>query len=530
MLAAIDVGTNSIHMVIVQINPLIPSFVIIDREKETVRLGEYCDQTGALTHEAMQRGYNTLARFLTLARTHDVESVIAVATSAVREAPNGQEFLTWVQEGLGLTIDLISGQEEARRIYLGVISAVELQGQPHVMVDIGGGSTELILGDGREPLFLRSVKIGAVRLTQQFLHTDPPSAAEVQALRAYIQGMIEAPIEQIKHLLGAAPVQMIGTSGTIETLAVLTNRREQTSSQQRPHGLQLSLKGLREFTEQIRTLPLAERLKISGLVERRAEIILAGALILQEIMEQLGAKQISFCSRSLREGLIVDWMLTQGLIEDRLRYQSSVRQRNVLKLAHKYQVEMPYAERVADFAVSLFDQTRGILHHWGDPEREYLWVAAILHNCGHFVSHSAHHKHSYYLIRHGDLLGFNEEEMELIANLARYHRKSVPKKRHENFQRLACDEHQQMVLELSPLLRLASALDRRRIHAIQGIICEFIPDGKKPTRLRLLLQANRPEDDCALELWSLDNKKAVLEDQFQLQVETVLQVPLAMHR
>jgi exopolyphosphatase/guanosine-5'-triphosphate,3'-diphosphate pyrophosphatase len=517
-------------MVIVRINPLIPSFVIIDREKETVRLGEYCNQTGALTQEAMQRGYNTLARFLTLARTHDVESVIAVATSAVREAPNGQEFLTWVQEGLGLTIDLISGQEEARRIYLGVISAVELQGQPHVMVDIGGGSTELILGDGREPMFLRSVKIGAVRLTQHFLHHDPPAVEEVQALRAYIQGMIEAPIEQIKHLLGPLPVQMIGTSGTIETLAVLTNRREQTSPPQRPHGLQLSLKGLSEFTEKICTLPLAERLKIPGLVERRAEIILAGALILQEIMEHLGAKQIHFCSRSLREGLIVDWMLTQGLIEDRLRYQSSVRQRNVLKLAYKYQVEMPYAERVADFAVSLFDQTQGILHHWGDPEREYLWVAAILHNCGHFVSHSAHHKHSYYLIRHGDLLGFNEEEMELIANLARYHRKSVPKKRHENFQRLASEEHKQVVLELSPLLRLASALDRRRIHAIQGINCEFIPKGKKPSQLRLLLQATRPEDDCALELWSLANKKSVMEQQFQIQIETVLQAPLVMQR
>ncbi len=522
ILAAIDVGTNSVHMAIVRINPQVPSFVIIAREKATVRLGEYCNKTGALTPQAMQRAYDALERFTAVAHSHQAESIIAVATSAVREAPNGHDLLHKVQTGLGLTIDLISGQEEARRIYLGVLSAMDLKGLPHVVVDIGGGSTELIVGDGREPSFLRSIKVGAVRLTQEFLKSDPPTAQQVRTLRDYIRGMIEAPVEQIKRMLGSQPVQLIGTSGTIETLIAMEYRDRLDLG--RTHAHDLNYETVESFVNKVKTLSLAERLKIPGLVERRAEIIIAGAIILQEIMRLLPAAQITFCSRSLREGLVVDWMLTQGLIEDRLRFQSSVRERHAYKLAHKYQVELAYSEKVADFAMSLFDQTQGVLHHWGEQERTYLWVAALLHNCGHFVSYSSHHKHSYYLIRHGELLGFNEEEVEVIANLARYHRKSPPKKKHDTFQRLATEAYRQLVCELSPLLRLATALDRRRIRAIKQLRCQFTPSSTRHQNLYLYLQSSDPDDDCSLELWSLNQKKEVFESQFNLTLQPCLEV------
>jgi exopolyphosphatase/guanosine-5'-triphosphate,3'-diphosphate pyrophosphatase len=518
VVAAIDVGTNSIHMVIVRIDSQIPSFRIIDRVKETVRLGEYCNQTGALTEAAMQRSYEALARFLTIAGSHHPHAVIAVATSAVREAPNGYEFLHRVQEGLGLTVDLISGAEEARRIYLGVLSAMELDQKPHVVMDIGGGSTELILGDGREPDFLRSIKVGAVRLTQQFLASDPPARKEFVALQEYVRGMVEGPVDRIKQLLKGNPVRMVGTSGTIETLVSQT-ARQLDQNPNNLHGYDLSRQSVTEFLHLIKDMPLKDRLKIPGLVERRAEIVVAGAVILHEVMTLLDAPHLTYCTRALREGLIVDWMLTQGLIEDRLRYQSSVRQRHVLKLAHKYHVEMPYTERVADFALSLFDQTQGILHQWGVPERELLWAAAILHNSGHFISHGSHHKHSYYLIRHGELLGYNEEEVEIIANLARYHRKSPPKKKHENFQNLPLEQHRQMVLELSPLLRLASALDRRRTHTVKSLTCSFSPNVTSPKGMTLLLEPTHPDDDCALELWSLQQKKDVFEQQFKMLLE-----------
>ncbi|MEN9201641.1 MAG: Ppx/GppA phosphatase family protein [Thermostichus sp. DG_1_6_bins_120] len=521
VLAAIDVGTNSLHMVVVRVNPRIPSFSIISREKATVRLGEYCNKTGALTAAAMERALQALDRFCRIAKSFQVQSIVAVATSAVREAPNGVEFLKWVERELGLRIELISGQEEARRIYLGVLSAMEFHNRLHVVVDIGGGSTELILGDGQEPEFLRSVKVGAVRLTQAFLHRDPPTPAELQALRQHIRGMLEAPIEQIKRILElrqqGSPI-LVGTSGTIETLAQWDARRRLGTPPSRMQGYEFTLEALRGYSKELRSLTLAERQKLPGFGEKRGEIILAGTMILEEVMSLLGIEKIQFCERALREGLIVDWMISQGLIEDRLRYHSSVRRRSVLKLAEKYQVELPYAERVAEFALSLFDQTRGLLHRWGSRERALLWAAAMLHNCGHFISHAAHHKHSYYLIRYGELLGFNEEEVEVIANLARYHRKSPPKKKHDHFQRLTDERDRQVVMELSPLLRIACALDRRRLQAIQSLRCRFQLLGEAPRQMELILEPKHPNDDCVLELWSLKEKKEVFEQQFNLEV------------
>jgi exopolyphosphatase/guanosine-5'-triphosphate,3'-diphosphate pyrophosphatase len=220
--------------------------------------------------------------------------------------------------------------------------------------------------------------------------------------------------------------------------------------------------------------------------------------------------------------MIVDWMLTHGLIEDRLRYQSSVRQRNAISMAQKYRVNLENGERVAAFAISLFDQTQEILHNWGTDERDLLWAAAILHNCGHYVSHSAHHKHSYYLIRQGNLLGYTDAEIEIIANLARYHRRSCPKKKHENYQNLASKTHRQIVTQLSAILRLAVALDRRRIGAIQAVRCEYNPEAKE---LNLHLQAAQAGDDCGLELWSLDYKKDCFESEFGVKLLAKLEAP-----
>lgn len=334
-----------------------------------------------------------------------------------------------IETELGLSVDLISGQEEARRIYLGVLSGMEFHNQPHMIVDIGGGSTELVLGDSHQARTLTSTKVGAVRLTSELITTDPISNTEFQYLQAYARGMLERSVDEILANLefGESP-RLVGTSGTIETLAMIHAREKSGVIPSTLNGYQFSLKDLRELVNRLRKLSNSEKAAIPGMPDKRSEVILAGAVILQEAMTLLGSESITVCERSLREGVIVDWMLTHGLIEDKLRYQSSVRERNVLKLANKYHVNLEYSDRVAKFAESLFDQTQGILHHWGSDERQLLWAAAILHNCGHYVSHSSHHKHSYYLIRNGELLGYTETEIEIIANLARYHRKSPPKK------------------------------------------------------------------------------------------------------
>jgi len=524
ILAAIDLGTNSLHMVVVRIEPTLPAFSIIAREKDTVRLGDRCPKTGDLKPEVMERAIATLRRFQEIAKSLNVQTTVAVATSAVREAPNGKDFLQQVEEQLGLSVDLISGQEEARRIYLGVLSGMELNHHPHIIIDIGGGSTELILGDSHEPRSLSSTKVGAVRLTAEFITTDPISNAEFQYLQAYVRGMLERPVEELRAALQPREYpRMVGTAGTIETLAMIHAREKLGIVPSPLTGYQFSLKELRELSNRLRKLSYAERATIPGMSDRRSEIILAGAVILQEAMTLLGIESVTVCERSLREGVIVDWMLTHGLIEDRLRYQSSVRQRSVIKIAQKYQVNLENSDRVAAFALSLFDQTQGLLHNWGPEERELLWAAAMLHNCGHYVGHSGHHKHSYYLIRNGELLGYTETEIEVIANLARYHRQSAPKKKHENYRNLASKKYRQLVNQLSALLRLAVALDQRRIGAIKAVRCEYRPDVQE---LHLQLQASQPDDDCALELWSLDYKKGVFEAEYGIKLLATLEPTL----
>ncbi len=520
ILAAIDIGTNSIHMVVVRIQTDLPSFSIIATEKATVRLGERCAFTGNLTDEAMERSLAALTRCQEICRSLAVEEIIAVSTSAVREAPNGNEFITRIEQELNLRVELISGQEEARRIYLGVLSAIELNNQSHVIIDIGGGSTELILGDGHDPDYLSSTKVGAVRLTDLFVSTDPISNDEFERLQIYIRGMLERPTDDLRILLADQPVRLIGTSGTIECVASI-HAKEKLGSVPNPlQGYELSFAEVERTVMRLKKLNLSERTALVR--EKRAEIILAGALVLLEAMRLLGAAKITVCQRSLREGLIVDWMISHGYIEDRLRYQSSIRDRSVLKLAGKYAINLTYSKQVARLALSLFDQTQKTLHNWSSNERNLLWAAAILHNAGHHVSHPEHHKHSYYLIRHGDLLGYTESEIEAIANLARYHRKSEPKKKHENYRKLTNKRLRLFVEQIYPLLRLAVALDRRQIGAITaiGFSCNL-----KTKQCHLQLTPAQLGDPCTLELWSLDYKKTAFEAQYQLSLSVSLAQP-----
>ncbi len=518
IIAAIDVGTNSIHMVVVRIKASLPAFSIIAREKETVRLGDRDPQTGNLTPAAIERATIALKRCQEIAKSLNAQQILAVATSAVREAPNGHEFIRSIEAELGLAVNLISGQEEARRIYLGVLSGVEFHNEPHVIIDIGGGSTELILGDSHAPRTLSSTKIGAVRLTSELTVNNPVSDPEFIYLQAFVRGQLERAIEEIKAnlQLGEIP-KMIGTAGTIETLAAILNLDKQGNVPSRIHGCQIQLPELRSLINRLRRMTVAERATIEGMSERRAEIIIPGAVILQEAMTMLGIQSLSVCERSLREGVIVDWMLTHGLIEDRLKYQGSIRERNTFQIAGKYGVDLPHSRRVADLALNLFDQTQGSLHHWGENTRQLLWSAAILHNSGHFVSHDAHHKHSYYLIRYGELLGYTESEIDIIANIARYHRKSPPKKKHQNLQNLS-KEQRQIVSQLSAILRLAVALDRGRVGAIEQVSlrCDLAKH-----ECQLIFFPTDPDDECVLECWSLDYKKPVFEAEFNLKLSTM---------
>lgn len=332
ILAAIDVGTNSIHMVVVKIKASLPAFTIIDREKETVRLGDFADN-GDLSEDAMERGIEALKRCRSLAESLKAEDIVAVATSAVREANNGQAFLERVQQEVGLSINLIAGTEEARRIYLGVLSGMEFHGQPHAVIDIGGGSTELLLGTGGPHRFLSSTKVGAVRLTARFVSTDPISDEEFTYLTAYVRGRMEPAVEDLKrHLQPEETLQLVGTSGTIECVAALIAQDRLGFVPEPLNGFQFTLEELETWTNKLRKLDLEERLDLPEMSARRAEIILAGAVILQETMTMLGTESLTICERALREGVVVDWMLSRGLIEDRMQFQRSVRELSLIHI------------------------------------------------------------------------------------------------------------------------------------------------------------------------------------------------------
>ena len=506
-IAAIDIGTNSFHLLVAAVDPKLRTFRIIQAEKATTRLGERDPETGELTEAAMQRGLETLRQFRDLAASHRVEQIVTAATSAVREAPNGRDFLQTILDDLGMEVDLVSGPEEARLIYLGVLSGMPFGDRPHLLLDIGGGSTELILADGRDARALTSTRVGAVRLQRDFVRDDPMPPQRRSFLQAFIQGSLEPAVDKVRRRIkpGETPV-LVATSGTAMAIGSLA-----ASEEERPprklHGYRVTRQRLDNVVDHLITMTPAQRRELAPINDRRAEIIVPGALILQTTMKMLGVEEFVLSERALREGLIVDWMLRQGLLEDRFSFQSSIRQRTVLHQVQRFAVNQSRAERVASHALSLYDATRGVMHDDSGEGRELLWAAAMLHTCGQHINISAYHKHTWYLIRHGELLGYSEAEHLMVAAIARYHRRSLPKKRHESWQLVATRDNRRCVHQMALLLRLAAALDRRpepvisalRIHAVKGSLdLEIVPE--------------RVNQNVSLEQWSLEGCAEVVKE------------------
>ena len=505
--AAIDIGTNSTHLLVASVDTTLGTFSIEQAEKSTTRLGERDPDSGELTSEAMQRGYETLRRFRDLAMSHDVEQIVTAATSAVREAPNGREFLQSIQDGLGIDVDLVSGPEEARLIYLGVLSGMSFGDRPHLVLDIGGGSTELILADGRDARALTSTRVGAVRLQRDFVKDDPIPPQRRSFLQAFIQGSLEPAVDKVHRRIkpGEIPV-LVATSGTAMAIGALA-----ASEDERPplklHGYRVSRQRLDRVVEKLVTMTPEQRRDLSPINDRRAEIIVPGALILQTTMQMLSVEEFVLSERALREGLIVDWMLRHGLLEDRFSFQSSIRQRTVIHQVQRFAVNQRRAERVATHALSLYDATEGLMHQDDGQGRELLWAAAMLHACGQHINLSAYHKHSWYLIRHGELLGYSEAEHLMVAAIARYHRRSLPKKRHESWQALVTRDNRRCVSEMALLLRLAAALDRRPEPVVASLRVNTAADV-----LDLVLVPERLNQNLSLEQWSLESCADVIRE------------------
>ena len=494
--AAIDLGTNSTHLLIASVDPKLRTFQVLLAEKSTTRLGERDPDSGDLSQEAMERARLALRHCRELASSHGVEEILCVATSAMREAPNGMAFLAEVERDFGLKTEVISGPEEARLIYLGVLSGMDFADQPHYILDIGGGSTELILADSRDARALTSSRVGAVRLQRDFIRQEPLERKRVEFLRAFIQGSLEPAVEKVRRRLepDETPV-LVATSGTAMAAAALL-AVDRPELQGRLHGAQFSRDELDALLQRVLPLTPDERRALPGINARRAEILVPGLLVLQKAMEMIQASHFVISDRALREGLIID----------RFVYQGEIRRRTVMHHAHKYGVSISRAERIASFALDLWDQTRGSLHKAPEASRQLLWAAAMVHRCGLRINTSAYHKHSWYLVQNGELLGYSHSEQRVIASLARYHRKSLPKKRHESWSLLSAEE-KALVERLSLLLRLAVAMDRRPGGAVKRVVASC-----RANKLKLQLEPIDVGDDLSLELWSLQTCEPFLQD------------------
>ena len=511
-LAALDIGTNSVHGVVARMTAVdgVPRFEILEREKEVVRLGSSGGDMSELTDDAMDRAVQALDRFRQVAAVHDAP-LTAVATSAVREAENRDLFIDRAWLEAGVHVDVISGVEEARLIHLGVLQAVPVFDRRLLLCDIGGGSTELLVGLRGEVLASRSLKLGAIRLTRRFFDGDRTHPGAVDACRRHIRSTL-APfareVEQFEIEVG------VGSSGTVAALAEMAAARASGERQRAVAGNRtLRRDELDDVVRAIVKAPDQEaRAALPGLDSGRADIILAGALILEQVLHELDVDEVLISDFALREGVLLDtWRRRHG---GSLHHLSDLRRRSVLDLAQLMDDDPTHSAQVARLALEMFDATER-RHGLGDEAREILEAAALLCNVGMFLSHSQHHKHTYYVIRGTDrLAGFTDREVERIALVARYHRKSEPKARHPEFAALDAED-QHLVRCLAGILRIAIGLDRN--HA--GRVAEVeVSDEKK----KLVVMAIPAEgQDIGLELYAASTRRELLESVLGVPVDIV---------
>jgi exopolyphosphatase/guanosine-5'-triphosphate,3'-diphosphate pyrophosphatase len=495
-LAAIDIGTNSVHMIVVRVRPDL-SFEVVDREKEMVRLGAGGLDGKALTESAMGAALQALSKFRRLADSHGVDEIIAAATSATREAENGGDFLSAIREQTGIAVRVISGVEEARLIHIAAGYGVDLGGKRGVVIDIGGGSVEITLGPSREAELAKSFKIGVIRLTERFVRTDPLSGRDERRLVKYINEEIGAHVD---HIVAKGYQRVIGTSGTILSLGSVAAAESGAASDE-VRNRRVSARALHRIRKQLIDSDLQERLQVPGLDPRRADLAVAGSVLLDTILRRLGAEELMLCDLALREGLILDYIRRNRKHIAAIDRYPDIRRRSVEELGERCHYWSEHARQVAHLALTLFDQTTA-LHGLSSREREWLEFGALLHDVGVHISYTSHHKHSYYLIRHGDLRGFEPEEIEVIALIARYHRQATPKKSHEEYGALR-PELRSTVRTLAAFVRLAEGLDRSHAQVVGRIDVQDRGED-------LLLRA-RASGDAELEQWAAQRYLGPLE-------------------
>jgi exopolyphosphatase / guanosine-5'-triphosphate,3'-diphosphate pyrophosphatase len=497
VLAAIDVGSNAMRLLVGTVDQS-QHVTPVENLRESVRLGQDVFINGVITEATIQRATEAFRRFRETIDRHGARWTKAVGTSALRDAVNGELFLDRIQQAADVEVEVISGEEEARLIHLAVSEKVNLKNKLALLVDIGGGSTEITLVSGGSILSTESYKMGTVRLLQE-LGNDASGENELTQL---VQEYVDATQRRIRREIGTRAIDMcVGTGGNIDTLAEL--RRDMLG---KDRDTVLEAADLAQILKKLKQLKYAERVEQLGLRPDRADVIVPAAIIIQKIMQIAGVKELVTPGVGLKDGVMVD--MVQELYGDARAVRRDQVIASAIEIGRKYQFDEAHAGIVSRFALQLFDHTRNI-HNLGLEYRLLLEVAALLHDVGTFVSAGDHHKHSQYLIMATPVIGLTKSQMAIVGNVARYHRKSMPKPQHEAYRVLSSKERV-VVTKLAALLRLADALDNEHGSKVTHVDVEY----RKP---RLILSLFG-EGDLLLEKWAIMKKAQLFEEVFNVKV------------
>lgn len=495
-LAAIDIGTNSIRCIVVEVDHQ-GRYTILDDEKATVRLGENLASSGAISPAAFARAVDAISRLRKLIEGLKVSEVEAVATSAMRSASNGGELVDVLSRELGREIRIISGEEEAELVARSVRHNFDMSGKRYMIIDIGGGSVEIMSAVGNHVESCSSLELGAVRMTDRFLASDPVRTVDISKLRRFVRAELSKTFAEERP----AVQTFICSGGTITALAsMVMNMRRQTYTAS--HGVEVLRSEVVHLLAMLVRKDIKSLRSVPGLNPDRADIIVAGLVVIDELMKFFGANLMLVNERGIREGLIISCMKRLQLLPDSAAQRSW--KESVLEFARSCHYDEPHSRHVAKVSLSIFDS---LAKEFGlkKNDRRLLEAAALLHDVGYFISYNSHHKHSHHLIRHADLFGFSPREREMMALVARYHRKSLPKKKHPEYAGLDLKD-QQTVCKLGGILRLSDGLDRRRSGLVEVVA---LRRGESAFSFKLL-----GTEDISVEIFGGNAKKDLFEKAF----------------
>ena len=504
-IAAIDIGSNSVRQIVADVTAA-GAIQVVDEMKAAPRLASGLGESGQLADTSMARAVEAIGRMATLARQLGADHIEAVATSAVRDATNAAEFLTRVQRETGLRVRVLDGEEEARLSFRSALAHFELGMGRAVVMDIGGGSLELVLSADGVVERLVSLPLGAVRLTERFFADGGTSPKTLRALRKEVRETLR-PHLPVRDWRGA---QLIGSGGTFTNLAGLHLTRQGIFTARSIHAARVPRGDVEHILEMLHAMSPAERREVEGLNPDRADIIVAGLAVVAEVMARLQSREVQVSRYGIREGILLESARVQPVVAD----PGEARQRSVREFAERCHFEQPHALTVQRLALRLFDSL-GARIGCDPEERQLLADAALLHDVGYHISYDRHHKHSYHLVVHAELLGVSPEEQVVIANVARYHRGGGPKKKHRNYGTLD-RALRGRVKRLAALLRIADGFDRGHRGAVKGLRVRWVRRA-----IRITPHASNEREALRLECWGAHRKSRLLADVAGAPVEIV---------